>query len=269
MDEPNFQLTNINKRKIHVWISSFLHSVAGSGIIPAGQNGVAVPGAISRATSALYNLIVPLAGAPAYSKYTVQVKQFALDKNLTAAGANRDVENQLNQTVAAGAICIDGLPLALMGTPQFNTTAVEAGVPAVPVPPHPQQLPQSQSEVAFGKIMAVFDVDPTGNGAPALANDPSNPKVVVERNILGENQIRIEIRDAINMEYCYGGIFAAGAAALPDWTMCLEIEGLDGFEEFPVARRGAQPNPTNGMGTGNQAGFHDTGRKASHRSVGY
>ena len=83
--------------------------------------------------------------------------------------------------------------------------------------------------------------------------------------------MRISILDQATFGLVLGrhATVAGGQLPLPTFGMCLEVEGIDGFEDEPRNQYMKQPNPTNGVGTHNQAGFQDNYKKKHPRQIGY
>jgi hypothetical protein len=253
MDTRNTDFSNVNtnKRKAHVWISSLVNAIPGSAFY-----------ATSPSSSSLYNINIQPESMPGYSKYTVQVKLFQLNPLNTVAGvpgvaAYVDFQTADNKQWAHGCfIEIEGLPSEMNYVPDILTPT--AGV-------------ATRANQRMGHIVAAFD---SGYSSLGYVGDvrPDQPKIVVTRQILGNNQLRIEIIDQASFELVVGvaGVpLGAGIptpppiTALPAWGMCLEIEGVDGFEDEPRHQFPKQPNPTNGQGTAFQSGFQDSYKKGT------
>jgi hypothetical protein len=251
MDTRNNDFTNVNtnKRKAHVWISSLANAVPGSATWTT-----------SPSSSSLYNINIQPESMPGYSKYTVQVKLFQINPLNTAApgapgvAAYADFQTVTNKQWASGCfIEIEGLPSEMNYVPDILTPTVGVA---------------TRANQRMGHIVAAFD---SGYSSLGYVGDvrPDQPKIVVTRQILGNNQLRIEIIDQASFELVVG-VAAAPAVptanpttALPAWGMCLEIEGVDGFEDEPRHQFMKQPNPTNGQGTAFQSGFQDSYKKGT------
>ena len=243
-----------NKPKGYIWLSSncnfFNPSYAGS------------PG-----SSATYRTDLGLSLMPKYSKYTICLKQFQLDANNTAAlgavAAFTDLRDEDQNRVFSCAVCITGLPRekSTVGFPNDQAIAANA-------------IMQTHLQNAF----LLFDGSNSGNGYSSTER-PTTPKFVVSNAILGPQELRVDIRSTITWALVSGGWNGAlgiGFRALPNWTMCLEVEGIDGYEEFPMSIPRAPPIMTNGVNTTNQAGFADypgagkkPGKKDGGSLIGY
>lgn len=245
----NFINVNTNKRKAHIWISSLVNGIPGSAEIGA-----------SPASSQLYNINILPDAMPGYSKYTVTVKMFQLNPVLvSAAGVYPPVFGQPYVThddgypVQGCFIDIEGLPIEMNYLPDTFEAA------------------QARNNQRLGHAVAAFD---GGYSHAGYTGDtkPDQPKIVVSREILGMNQLRISILDQNTFDLIIGRTATAVANSyrpLPTWGMCLEVEGVDGFEDEPRLQQLNQPNPTNGDGTMNQAGFQDSYKNKEKRQIGY
>jgi hypothetical protein len=107
------------------------------------------------------------------------------------------------------------------------------------------QANQERNNQRLGHAFGAFDGSYSHAGYCATTS-PDQPKIVV------------------------GSTAGAPAAfiALPTWGMCLEVEGVDGFEDEPRDQYMKQPNPTNGINTMNHSGFQDSYKKKPFRQIG-
>ena len=234
----DFINVNTNKRKAHIWISSLTQGIPGS-VELAGSPG----------SSQLYDINISPDSMPAYSKYTVQIKMFQLNPvNTAAAGAVpvwlQPYMSEVGTYVQGCFIDIEGLPVEM------------------------NYLPDTLQRL--GTAFGAFDGSYSHAGYCATTS-PDQPKIVCGRGIIGNNQIRISILDQATFELVLGSTAAApnNFIALPTFGMCLEVEGVDGFED-PV-RHGLTlgANPTSGLGSGNHQGFTDNYGKKHPRQIGF
>ena len=239
---------NTNQQKAYIWVNSSLGALPGTGTIqPVGVD----PG--SNISDAMYNIDLGLAQMKKYSKYTVRVAQFQLEANNTAAVPNpaayTELRDQDGKRVTSLIVCLRGLPR------DMNTICANHSVQAV------LGAEPTIRQDAIENIYCTVDAGGVGNGYCAIER-PLTPKFVCTKQLLGPLQLRVEIRDAGSTKLVSGGWAPApgnGAAfrSLPPFNLCLEVEGIAGFEEFPVPVPQIQPNLTNGVGTGNHFAFSD------------
>tara|TARA_R110000822_G_scaffold112325_6_gene243247 strand:+ start:1138 stop:1977 length:840 start_codon:yes stop_codon:yes gene_type:complete len=267
--ETTFSITNTNKRVAHIWLVSQL-----------GMPGTARQ-AESPASSQLYEFNLPEVEMPKYTKYTLQVKQFQMLPNHPydpaagayglepVAAAQPLMVNAGGTTVPPGAIIqskgafiqFEGDPFELNYVPNQNHTG------AAPVnPPNPF----GRGVERLGRTVMPFDTTASGSGLCSTER-PTNPKIVCNNSILGHNAIRVDIVDQLYFELVIGDVARAavpgppaipahGIRPLPPWGMCIEIEGIDGFEEFDMPMARPEPLPTGGINTMFQSGFHDSNK---------
>jgi hypothetical protein len=248
MDTRTTTFTNVNtnKRKAHIWISSLTQGIPGS---------VELPG--SPGSSQLYDINIQPDSMPGYSKYTVQIKMFQLNPVNTAATPllppvfAQSYMSEIGTYVQGCFIDIEGFPVEMNYLPDTI------------------QANQERNNQRLGHAFGAFDGSYSHAGYCATTS-PDQPKIVVTREILGNNQVRISIIDQATFELVLGSTAAAPAnfIALPTWGMCLEVEGVDGFEDDPRSQYMKQPNPTNGINTMNHSGFQDSYKKKPFRQIG-
>ena len=226
-----------NKPKGYMWLSSTTNFF--------NPFNAATP-----ASSATYRTNLGMSEMPKYSKYTICVKQFQLDANNTVAApgvaAFTDLRDEDGNRVFSCAVCIAGLPREKNTIGQPNHVIATAAANAIR---------QTHLENAY----LLFDGANSANGYSSTER-PTTPKYVVSNAILGPQEIQVSIRSTIGWKLVSGGWNVGagiGLRALPNWTMCLEVEGIDGFEEFAMSIPRAPPLMTNGVNTANQAGFVD------------
>ena len=239
---------NTNQQKAYIWINSSLGALPGTGTIQPTLVPV-TPG--SNISDAMYNIDLGLAQMKKYSKYSVRVAQFQLEANNTAAAPNpaayTELRDQDGKRTTSLIVVLKGLPRDLNTTCQNHS--VQAIVGAEP----------TIRQDAIENIYCTADAGGVANGYCAVER-PLTPKFVCTKQLLGPLQLRVEIRDAGSTKLVSGGWNAASGAgfrSLPPFNLCLEVEGIAGYEEFPVPKPQIQPNLTNGVGTGNQFGFSD------------
>jgi len=263
-----FTTTNTNKRVAHIWLSSQLGE-------PFTQEINESP-----ATSQIYQFNLPEVEMPKYTKYTLKVNKFQMGPNhpydigtsvYGLAPLNPPVPLKVNidggfDITSFGCfIEMIGNPFELNYVPNVNAVGLGVG---------PE--PSSRGADAAGRAICGFDATAVGNGLSAQSTY-ENPKIVVNGSILGHNAVRIKIIDQAYFETVIGDISRPtavpprGISPLPPWTMCLEIEGIDGFEEFDMNAPQAKPNPTNGINTMNHSGFVDNNNYNSggNGQIGY
>jgi len=267
-----FSITNKNKRVAHIWLTSQLGEQHTANIVE------------SPASDQEYQFNLPEVEMPKYSKYTLKVNKFCMmpnylyDPAVSAYGleplpANASSLMCMNGTdsIPAGVnihsfgcfVEMIGDPFELNYVP--NSEAVALGVGAEP---------SSRGADIAGRVICGFDATAVGNGLCALTTY-ENPKLVCNSSILGHNQVRIKIIDQAYFEPVVGDVARAAGPTpirpLPPWTMCLEIEGIDGYEEFPMPAPQAKPISTGGINTMFQSGFHDTNkyRGGGNGQIGY
>ena len=252
---------NTNQQKAYIWINSSLGAIPGTGTYsnPAPGN----PG--SNISDALYNVDLGMAQMKKYSKYSVRVAQFQLEANNTAAfGANpvfTELRDELGKRVNAIMVVIKGLP-----RDQFTTCDDFSVRPANAALPVGADVAVRQD--ALDNVFLVSDAGGIPNGYCAVER-PRAPQFVVTKQIFGPMQLRVEIRDAGSTRLVAGGWAGLPVGinyrSLPPFNLCLEIEGIAGYEEFPVLKPQIQPNLTNGIGTGNQFGFTDGDKRGTKK----
>ncbi len=235
---------NTNKRKAHIWISSLTQGVPGSGEL-AGSPG----------SSQLYDIKILPDSMPKYSKYTIQVKMFQINPVNTAAPGAAPVflqpyMNEDGGYVQGCFIDIEGLPVEMNYLPDTLLAA------------------QARNNQRLGTAFGAFDGSYSHAGYCGTTS-PNQPKIVVGRGILGNNQIRISILDQATFSLVQGRTGGAGQIALPNWAMCLEVEGVDGFEDEPRLQNTLGANPTNGLGSGYHQDFKDDYKKKHFNQIGY
>lgn len=269
--ETTFSITNNNKRVAHIWLVSQLG-------MPGTARQVESP-----ASSQLYEFNLPEVEMPKYSKYTLQVKQFQMLPNIlydpaTSAyglepappavlpAATPLYVNAGGITVPAGAriqskgafIQFEGDPFELNYVPNVNHTGA---------PPANPPNPFGRGVERLGRTVMAFDTTAAANGLCSTER-PTNPKIVCNSSILGHNAIRVDIVDQLYFELVIGApqvpvvIPNPGSPIrpLPPWGMCIEIEGIDGYEEFDMPMARPEPLPTGGINTMFQSGFHDSNK---------
>lgn len=239
----DFINVNTNKRTAHIWLSSLLNGVPGS-VELAGSPG----------SSQLYDINISPDSMPKYSKYTVQIKMFQINPvNTAAVGAApvwlQPYMNEDGGYVQGCFIDIEGLPVEMNYLPDTLQAA------------------QARNNQRLGTAFGSFDGSYSHAGYCGTTQ-PNQPKIVVGRGIIGMNQIRISILDQNTFSLVLGrhNTVGAGQLPLPTFGMCLEVEGVDGFEDEPRLQNTLGANPTNGMGTGYQQGFQDTFKKGKNYS---
>lgn len=250
--KDDFVNVNTNKRKAHVWISSLTQGVPGSAEIPA-----------SPFSSQLYDIKIDPTGMPKYSKYTVQVKNFQINPVNTAAFTPNTAPIWTQQYVDEDGLAVQGAFIDIEGLPvELNYL------------PDTLEAAQARSNQRLGTAFASFDGAYSHAGYCGTTS-PDQPKIVVGRGILGNNQIRISILSQSTFGLVIGrkahgaGAGAVVALPLPTFAMCLEIEGVDGFEDEPRHQFTLGANPTNGLGTGYQQNFQDDHKKKHFNQIGY
>jgi hypothetical protein len=272
--ETTFVITNKNKRVAHVWFTSQL----GEGFTAT------VP--TSPASDQEYQFNLPEVEMPKYSKYTIKVNKFCLlpnyvyDPAAIAYGMEPLPANASPIMVLNGPLSTQGIPagvninsfgcfVEMTGDP-FELNYIPNG-DAVALGLGPGQgLGRGVEQT--GRVLCGFDATAVGNGLCALTTY-ENPKIVVSNGILGHNSVRIKIIDQAYFETVVGDVERGGnpIRPLPPWTMCLEIEGIDGFEEFDMPAPQPKPIPTGGINTMFQSGFHDSNKYGGggNGQVGY
>lgn len=255
-----FITTNTNKRVAHIWLSSQLGE-------PLTQD---IPE--SPASSQVYQFNLPEVEMPKYTKYTLKVNKFQMGPNhpydITAsvyglAPLNPPVP--LKISIAGGLdIASFGCFLEMIGDPFELNYSPNAEAVGLGVGPEPS----SRGADVAARAICGFDATASGNGL-STQSTYENPKIVVNGSILGHNAVRIRVVDQAYFETVIGDIPRAGRgiSPLPPWTMCLEVEGVDGFEEFDMAAPPAAPLVTNGMNTMNHAGFGSG--HGGNKQIGY
>ncbi len=262
-----FITTNNNKRVAHIWLSSQLGE-------PFTQDINESP-----ASSQVYQFNLPEVEMPKYTKYTLKVNKFQMMPNhpydiatsvYGLAPLNPPVPLKI-ATAGGFDIASFGCFIEMIGDPfelnySPNAEAVGLGV-------GPQ--PSSRGTDVAARAICGFDATAVGNGLCAQSTY-ENPKIVCNNSILGHNAVRIRIVDQSYFETVIGDIPRAGPPArgispLPPWTMCIEIEGIDGYEEFDMEAPRPAPLPTNGINTMNHSGFHDSNKYggSGNGQIGY
>jgi len=218
---------NTNQQKAYIWINSAMGALPGSGDIqPTVAPAVVSVG--SNASNALYSVDLGMAQMKKYSKYSIRLAQFQMEANNTVAApgaaAYTELRDRYGKRTTALMIVIKGLPRDL------NTVCQNYAVqPVVAL----GQAPRIRQD-AVENIFALVDAGGIANGYCGVER-PRVPQFVVTKQIFGPLQLRVEIRDAGSTQLVSGGYNAAsniGFREIPPFNICLEVEGLAGYEEF-------------------------------------
>ena len=101
-----------------------------------------------------------------------------------------------------------------------------------------------------------------GIGFGSVEPKTDQPKIVVGR-LNGSAFCTVSLRDIMTEDIIIATPNAVGGAARPigNWACLLEVEGVEGFEEFVCPPAHGQPMMTNGMGNQNHIGFQNNNKK--------
>lgn len=222
------------QEKLHLWISSN-DRIQGSETLPTSAN-----------SEFLVQVVFP-EDMPQYSRYTVQVKQFALMGDTGNIGS---VNRNTGATVAnnpVGFVRVRGLPL------QYNLETQNNAIGG-------QQMVLSTLLTRFDTFFA--------SARDQCAIEPlTTPKIVCNR-LNGNIQLKCALEDIRGNLLCGTGSAPGAITNLPQWVMMLEICGVQGYEDEPFRNNKAEPAVvTMGINTSNNAGFKDG--KNQFFGVGY
>lgn len=218
------------QEKLHLWISAN-DRMAGSETLAASPN-----------SEFLVQVVFPQE-MPQYSRYTVQVKQFAL---MGDTGNINSVNRATGAVVANNPVAFircAGLPLCY----NLETTNSRPGVAG-----GGQLMENSTLLTRFDTFFA--------DARDQCAIEPlTTPKIVCNR-LNGNIQLKVALEDIRGNLLCGTGSALGAITNLPQWFMMLEICGVQGYADEPY--RIPPPPPavvTMGVNTSNQAGFKDDG----------
>lgn len=254
---------NTNKEKTHIWFGS-RNRIAGTYQLPAGGAGVAAGGSPNSGFD--LNIQFPQS-MPKYSKYTVQIKQFGMrNKQQTQQGAAG--------TLTPNYECPDGTPasqavLYLRGLPYIGNFEQCTGSDVVRTGGG-----NGSTDCPFLTRISL-DTGSLGAGSSCVEPKTDQPKIAVGR-LNGFCTLTAELRDPLDMSQyppqhvvvtpnAGGGNFRA----LGEWIACLEIEGIDGCEEFSCPARDGQPLVTNGLNNQNHQGFQNNNKKITRLNTSF
>lgn len=236
----------MNKRKTHLWFGS-RNRIDGSEKVTLSPN-----------SAFDFQLNFP-ESMPRYTKYTVQVKQFVLQNVAQNGQAGNGVPNYegnvTGQTVCNCVVDLIGLPyednFRQNGGAGYNTLNNNAA--------------NSTILTRIG-----LDVGSAGIGFGSVEPKSDQPKIVVGR-LNGSAFCTVSLRDIMSEDIIIATPNAVGGAARPigNWACLLEVEGVEGFEEFVCPPAHGQPMMTNGMGNQNHIGFQNNNKKITQLNTSF
>ena len=241
----------MNKEKTHIWIGS-QNKIDGTYQLPAGGPAPAVNGSPNSGFD--MNIEFPQS-MPKYSKYTIQVKQFAL-QNKAQTGQGAAVPNYE---------CPDGTPactaiLYLRGLPYVGNFEQLTGSDLA--------ANSAANGCADCPILTriALDTGSLGRGTSCVEPKTDQPKITVGR-LNGFCTVTAELRDPhdATQHPPQHIVVTPNAAAgnyrtLGNWIALLEIEGVDGCEEYVCPGDANQPIMTNGLNNQNHQGFQNNNK---------
>ena len=227
----------MNKRKTHLWFGS--------------RNRIDNSEVVALSPNSAFNLQLNFPESmPRYSKYTLEVKQFVL-QNVAQTGQGAGVPNYEGNTTG-NSVC--SCVVDLRGLPYEENFKQIGGVG--------YNANNNNAEGSAYLTRIGLDVGSAGIGFGSVEPKTDNPKVVVGR-LNGTAFCSVSLRDIMNDDIIIATPNAIGGAARPigSWVCCLEIEGVDGYEECIHGAEHSAPIATNGLNNQNHMGFQNNNKR--------
>lgn len=228
----------MNKRKTHIWFGS--------------RNRIGGSETLAYSPNSSFNLQLNFPESmPRYSKYTVQVKQFVLQNVAqNTQGGAPGIPNYesvpTSNTVASCTVNLQGLPyednFKQIGGQGYNANNNNAN--------------GTEILTRIG-----LDVGSAGVGFASVEPKSDQPKIVVGR-LNGSAFCTASLRDIMTDELIAATPNAIGGVprAIGNWACCLEIEGVDGYEECIHGAENPAPINTGGINNQNHIGFQNNNK---------
>jgi len=234
------------KRKVHIWFGS-RNRITGSELTVVSPNSE-------------FNVQLEFPqDMPKYSKYTVQVKQFSL-QNSVNNGPAPGIPNYTDQD----GFVVSTAFFRIRGLPYEDNYQMQTGEDHHH---HVGPLPNPIRGILETPILTRIGLDSgnLGEGTACVEPKTDQPKVVVGR-LNGFCVVTCSLRNGMG-GYGRDLILTTPIAVgqpnrqLGPWCCLLEVEGIDGYEEFICPPTASQPIMTNGINNQNHVGFQNNNKK--------